>query len=121
MIKKSLIISAFAASLLTAGYALAEDAQPTSTTGPLMTQQEIQAYQDKLRNAQTSEERHQIQMEHQATVQERAKARSEAHRKEYEDRKAAHESEMDAMDKGKGSDMSTGKGEGSGAGGGKGH
>jgi uncharacterized membrane protein YukC len=116
MIKKSLIISAFVASMLTAGYAFAEDAQPVSTTGPLMTQQEIQAYQDKLRNAQTSEERHQIQMEHQATVQERAKARSDAHRKEYDERNAAHESKDD-MDKGKGS----GKGDGSGTGGGKGH
>jgi hypothetical protein len=118
MIKKSLIISAFAISLLTAGYAFAEDAQPVSTTGPLMTQQEIQAYQDKLRNAQTSEERHQIQMEHQATVQERSKARSEAHRKEYDDRKAVNETNDD-MDQAKGSGSD--KGDGSGAGGGKGN
>jgi hypothetical protein len=115
MIKKSLIISAFVASMLTAGYAIAEDAQPVSTDGPLMTQQEIQAYQDKLRNAKNSEERHQIQMEHQATVQERSKARSEAHRKEYDERNSAHESNDD-MDQGKssgsGQDNGSGQGEG---------
>jgi hypothetical protein len=111
MIKKSLIISALAVSLLTiGGQAFAEDQQQQpATMGPLMSQQEIQAYQEKMRNAQTPEEREQIQKEHSAQVQERAKARSDAQRKEYEERTKAYDSEMD---KSMGSDMSNGQGDG---------
>jgi len=116
MIKKSLFISALAVSLLTfAGQVFAEDQQPTAV-GPLMTQQEIQAYQDKMRNAQTSEERQQIQKQHSAQIQERARARSEAQRKMYEDSVNSRDADMD-----KGAGMGSGKNNSDGQGGGKGH
>jgi hypothetical protein len=115
MIKKSLIISALAASLLTFGsQVFAEDQQPAAV-GPLMTQQEIQVYQDKMRNAQTSEERQQIQKQHSDQIQKRAQARSEAQRKMYEDSVNSRDADMD---RGTGMDSGKGKGEGQG---GKGH
>jgi hypothetical protein len=116
MIKKSLFISALTVSLLTfAGQVFAEDQQP-ATVGPLMTQQEIQAYQDKMRNAQTPEARQQIQKEHSAQIQERARARSEAQRKMYDESVNSRDADMD-----KGAGKASGKGKGEGQGGGKGH
>jgi len=95
MIKKSLIITAIAASLLTfGGHAFAEEQQP-SAVGPLMTQQENQAFQEQMRNAQTPEERQQIQEQHHQLIQERAKARSDAQRKAYDERKAASDAEYE--------------------------
>jgi hypothetical protein len=114
MIKKSLIISAFAASLLTfGGHVLAEGQQPDAM-GPLMSQQEIQAFQEKMRNAQTPEERQQIQKEHSDQIQQRAQARSEASRKMYEESVNSRETEMN-----KDAGMESGKAEGQGAGKGK--
>jgi membrane protein involved in colicin uptake len=86
MIKKALIISAFITGLLTfAGQTFAEDQQPAAT-GPLMTQQETQAFQEKMRNAKTPQERQQIQQQHHEQLQQRAKARNEAQRKLHEER-----------------------------------
>lgn len=114
MIKKTLIISACVVSLLTfAGQTFAEDQQP-ATTGPLMTQQESQAYQDEMRNAKTPEERQQIQQQHHEQMQERAKARSEAQRKMHDERV---NSEWSGAEKGAG--MGTGTGGGSAGGKGK--
>lgn len=81
MTKLANIISSFAVVLLLfSGYAIAEDKsqdRPQVGIGQLMTQQERLEHHEKMKNAKTAEERHQIQMQHHELMRKRAEARGE--------------------------------------------
>lgn len=95
-----------AALLLVTGMSYADD-QAQDVSGPLLSREESEQFNERMRNAKDSAERRQIQEEQHNLVQERAKARNESQRKMHEQRRQEHE-------KGKGS------GDGDATGGGKG-
>jgi hypothetical protein len=73
--KRPLIVSALTAALsLSAGLAFAADQQQQIYGSQLMTQQERNEYQAKMRAAKTAEEREQIRKEHHEQMKERAQA-----------------------------------------------
>lgn len=109
MIKRKIIISAIAATLLAlSGNAVAEDQQQVYGS-QLMTQQERLEHHERMRNAKTAEERHQIQKEHHEMMQERAKARGQKLREMSDERREGQ---------GRGAGMGEGAGSGKGSGGG---
>ena len=74
MMKHTLIMSTLAATLfLSTGLAAAEPQQAYS--GPLMTQQEMFGFHERMRYARTPQEREQIRNEHHQKMQARAQAR----------------------------------------------
>jgi hypothetical protein len=84
MIKRTLIVSALTALFLTTGFVSAADENQNQEKAQkqmkiygsqMMTEEERNAYREKMRNAKTAQEQKQIRYEHHEQMKERAKER----------------------------------------------